>query len=73
MGNTSRNGSVSEAKKNKQMRQANGQNLAGSRWSNTPGSLCGDEVFEGIPVLHVPVDFESPFKCAAADSVSQRS
>lgn len=57
----------------KQMKQSNGQNLAGSRWSDTPGYLCGDEVFKYIPVLHIPVDFESPFKCAPADSVSQRS
>lgn len=57
----------------KQMRQANSQNLAGSRWSNTTGSLCGGEVFECIPVLHIPFDFESPFSCVSTDSVSQRS
>lgn len=57
----------------KQMRQANDQNLAGSRWSDTPGSLCGGEIFKCIPVLHILVDFESPFKCAPADSVSQMS
>ena len=55
----------------KQMSQANGQNPAGSRCQIYLVLCVGHKGFECFPVLHIPG--ESPFKCALADSVSQRS